>query len=78
MGLFLQVEVESSLAPIEFRKRVIVPLGDALEREHLGRVLDDGQDQEAGAEGHYEVALEVSDQARARAVVEAVLESVDA
>jgi hypothetical protein len=77
MGFYLQIEVDSSLSPYEFRERVIVPLGEALERERLGRILDDDPEDEPGAEGHYELALEVTDQERAKEVVEAVLKSAD-
>ena len=38
----------------------------------------DDQANEAGVEGRYELALEVTNQARARMAVEAFLESVDA
>lgn len=77
MGFYLQIEVDSSLSPHEFREQVIVPLGAALEREELGRVLDNDAEDEAGVEGHYQLALQVTDQERAKLVVEAVLKSIN-
>jgi hypothetical protein len=76
MGFYLHIEVDSSLSPSEFRERVITPLGEALEREELGRVLD-GDEEDDPPEGTYELSLEVTDQERARAVVEELLRSVD-
>ena len=77
MGFFLQLEIESSLPPREFRERIIVPLEHALEREHLGHVLCDEEEDSERVQGHYDLALEVSDQARAREVVAAVFDAVD-
>jgi hypothetical protein len=73
MGFYLQIEVDSSLSPAEFRERVIQPLAEALDREHLGRILD-GEPEDAHA-GTYELALEVTNQERAREVVEKILKS---
>ncbi len=75
MGFFLQVEVDSLLSAAEFRERVIVPLAEGLERECLGRVIE-GETE--ASEGVYELALEVSDQGRARDLVEEILKSLDA
>jgi hypothetical protein len=77
MGFYLHIEVDSPLSPSEFRERVIVPLGEALQREGLGRILDEDGEDEAVEEGRYELSLEVTDQERAKEVVEAVLKSVD-
>jgi hypothetical protein len=77
MSFFLHIEVDSSLSPTEFRQRVIVPLQDALEREAIGHLLDDEPNRDDAPAGVYELALEVSDQERAREVVEQVLKSVD-
>jgi hypothetical protein len=76
MGFYLHIEVNSSLSPSEFRERVITPLGEALEREELGRVLD-GHEEDDTSEGTFELALHVTDQERARAVVEELLRSID-
>jgi hypothetical protein len=78
MAFYLQIEVNSSLSPDEFRTRVILPLAEVLLRESLGRILDDDPEDEPGAEGQYEFALEVTDQERAKKVVEEILNSVDA
>jgi hypothetical protein len=77
MGLYLSIEVNSSLSPYEFRERVIVPLGEALEREGVGRILDGDPEKQDGPEGRYELALQVSDQERARQIVRAVLKSAN-
>jgi hypothetical protein len=76
MGFYLHFEVDSSLSPAEFRERVIIPLEEALEREELGRLLD-GEPEDDTPGGVYELALEVTDQERARAIVEEVLKSVE-
>jgi hypothetical protein len=76
VGFYLHLEVESSLLPGEFRERVLSPLAEALEREGLGRILPNEPEDEADREGVYQVALEVTDQHRARAVVEDVLRAV--
>ncbi len=76
MGLYLQIEIDSSLAPNEFHERFVAPLRDALQKEGVGRVLDgDAADNIPGVK--YELSLEVTDQQRAREVVEAVLKSVE-
>src|SRR5262249_16829671 len=54
MGFYLQIEVDTTPSTVEFRERVIVPLGQALEREQLGRVLDDGLGDEPRSKGHFE------------------------
>ena len=77
MGFYLQVSVNSSLSTGEFHDRVIAPLSDLLTKQQLGRVLDP-DDVTADSDGRYELALEVVDQTRARSMVEAFLESIDA
>lgn len=77
MGFFLHVEVESSFSPCEFRERVIIPLGEALEREEVGCLLDSDWEDDT-PEGLYELALEVTDQERAREIVEEVLKAARA
>jgi hypothetical protein len=77
MGFYLHIEVDSSFTPTEFHERVVVPLREALEREGVGRLIEgDARDDEPGEK--YDLALEVSDEQRAREVVEAVLKSVKA
>jgi hypothetical protein len=76
MGFYLQIEVTSCLSPAEFRERVAKPLQEALEQEKLGRLLDDDPE-DATSDGVYELALEVSDQLRAKELIERVLKSVD-
>jgi hypothetical protein len=75
MAFYFQIDVDSSLSPSEFRERVVIPLGEALKREKLGRLLD-GEPSDDTPEGVYELALEVTDQERARALVEEVLKAV--
>jgi hypothetical protein len=77
MGFYLHIEVDSPLTAYAFWERVIVPLGEALEREQLGCILDNAPGEDTATEGHYELALEVTDQERAKEVVQAVLKSVD-
>lgn len=77
MGFYLHIEVDSSLSPHEFRERVIVPIGEALERERLGRILGNDLIDDVEGDGPYEISLEVTDQDRAKAVVKAVLKSID-
>jgi hypothetical protein len=77
MSFYMHLEVESGLPPDEFWERVIFPLGLALEREGLGRILDRKPEDGDGREGVYELALEVSDAQRARLVAEEVLRSFE-
>ena len=79
MPLFLHVEVDGSLSLTEFRERVMLPLKEALEREALGHLLDldDEPEEDNTLKGVYKLALEVTDQERAREIVEKVLKSVD-
>jgi hypothetical protein len=65
MPFFLHIEVDSSLTPTEFRERVVLPLRQALAREGVGRLLDGDDPDEVG--GSYELALEATDEDRARA-----------
>jgi len=73
MGLYLQIEVNSPLSRDQFQERVIFPLGIALAKERLGLVLDG--DVETMADGRFEFALEVTDQERAKIILEEVLMS---
>ena len=53
---FQQIEVNLPLSPDQFRGQVVVPVGEALAREGLGRVLDTDLMGNAG-QGPYELAL---------------------
>ena len=75
MGNYLHIEVKTSLTPTAFSQQVLEPLKKALEREGVGRLLEGDAGDVPGES--YELALEVTDQQRAREVVEAVLKSVD-
>lgn len=77
MGLFLHIEIKSPLSPTKFHEGVVAPLQEALARENLGRLVDDNPKEVETPDGVYELALEVRDVARARELVEEVLEAVD-
>jgi hypothetical protein len=79
MPFYLQVEVDSSIAPAERWTRVVGPLEVALAKEGLGRVffpnpLDPENDELD--RGTFEISVGVTDIDKARAVVENVLRSV--
>jgi hypothetical protein len=76
MSFYLHIEVDSPLSPTEFSERVVAPIREALEKEGLGHVIDgDAEDDVPGEK--YELSLQVTDQQRAKNVVEAVLKSVN-
>jgi hypothetical protein len=76
MGFYLQIEIDSTLSPAEFRERVIAPIIVALERDKLGRLLPDPVEDDP-PKGMYQLALEVTDQQRVRTLVEELLRSID-
>ena len=75
MGFYLHIDVDSSLTPTQFQDQVVTPLGEELEREGLGRILDLDPEDAAASQGHFVLALEVTDQQRAHAVVEKFLKT---
>jgi hypothetical protein len=77
MGFFLHIEIDSSLTPAEFQAHIVVPLAEGLAREGLGRVLEEDQAEQV-ASGQLELAIEVTDQERARNLVEQLLGTVPA
>ncbi len=76
MGFYLQVEVDSTLPPEEFRQRVLIPLDEALKKEGVGQLLDPVEDDNP-PEGTYELAIQVTDQDRAAELIQDVLSSAD-
>jgi hypothetical protein len=75
MGFYLEIKIESTFPPEEFQERVLRPLGEALDREALGHILEPMPEDDPAAEGVYVLALEVTDPERARQLVDQVVAS---
>lgn len=81
MAFFLQIEFESDLSDSDCERKFVQPVRDALSAAKLGRVIAAeclADDSPVGSDRKWEIAVEVTDTARARDLLLPLLQSLGA